>query len=1655
MSSTTASKEIARSILHTYFTTNPYPYTQHHIDSYDQFVQEDMIHIIRSQNPIILVKELLDDQLNLYKYRVKIYVGGVDGSDIEIGTPTMQLQNGKDVRLMFPNDARLRNLTYASTVYARIHVCIEYRAQKGAQAVDLSPPADTFEKWELFKLPIMLHSRYCVLHRKPKLFLQQADECVYDHGGYFIVDGAEKVLITRQEQAFNTLYVTQQSDAKVAWYASIQCLSATTRQVKRVAFALMREVVLKQETHHPVIQVVLPMVRAPIPLFILFRAMGFTSDEDALRLIFPDFDSAEAQILLPRLRPSIIEADPYFSQYSCIQYIKYLTKGHTEATVIDILRNQMFIHLPSFAADSVDPEPPFCGPEPSFEDMSPEQRRERQLRNAQWKRGMMNEMMTKALFLGECIRRILRVSEGYDTETDRDDIRNQRCLTSGFLLQELFSHSYKMWIKAFSMTIGKEYMYNRELYSNERFVNIFQTSNANRIFNRDYLGQLIMQGFKGKWGTGLGEEKTGVLQALSRLSYTDFMSHCRRVILDFDTGMKLTGPRKLHPSQYGYFCTSETPTGASIGITKNMSIMTAISTASDTKDIARWLVRHGGVYYANELTAAERASHVPVYLNGGMFGYTPHPRELTIVLKRFKRCGALPYSASISFPISERRVQLYLDAGRPLRPLIWIGRGATEQEVTRERLSVYSTWEEMILGRKTSVLPEKSLHQTAFRDPLAQYHAGRSTPLTLRDYLHHMTTQRVGFGMIEYIDPYEQNESFVANLPEYMTPTTTHVEIHPSTILSMMTCMIPFAHHNQSPRNQLSCSQSKQGCSIYATNWQNRFDNSAHILCYGEMPMTRTLYNNYFGEGKMAYGANCMLAIGCWKGYNQEDGIVMNKDSLDRGMFRTISYKSYEKYEEDDDQAEVSVRIGNPARIAIWKEIAPGVDYSKLDDRGIIREGEYVDETTVLVGAYMIQKSTGQIKDASLTAQVWTHGRVEKIAVVVNNLGLRLVKIRVVQDRIPELGDKFCVTADHEVMLSTGEWKSIATVTTADSIAQRQPSTGAIEFVHPTATHVFGHIGEMYLIQSQRPTDPAVTSTTLSVMSQYVTADHRLYMQVNGVCGLMKATEVYRYWQQQRNTVELCMIAADGTCLPVTSMEITSMNLMGDKVYCVSVPSEVFLVRRPLDTESTGTWTGNSNRHGQKGTIGALLRSVDLPRTIDGIVPDMIMNPHAIPSRMTIAQNLEQLLGKAVALSGAIGDGTAFMNDESPQEQIGAILLAHGYEPYGNEVFYNGETGEQMTASIFMGPVYGMRLKHMVEDKWQARGKGRKEVRTHQPTGGRGAQGGLKIGEMDRDAIIAHGGMAFVKEAFMERSDKAVIPICASCGTVPIYNPAEKIAVCSACDGPLQYSGDSVTTLDLLPPIGRPKSRIVRVEMPFATKLLAQEQETFLNLSMRFITGHGVTQMTPLEYVDTGKQALQEFNELPLLTLPNMEPPPLLDTEAAQNSASMYKQWQEAQNLLESHEQKEAEKRPLEEDEPHAQGDDESVDGFQPVLIAPEVHIGHRASPAAPAVIMNGGAATAMEVRVAPLPLTPVVPAPSTTNGSVITVDTTYGGFVADGIVPDVPGMGLGYRLPRRRQAFGGAPLPSPMPLLPMGGSSSGGGAPAPGVAFTIHKMDS
>ena len=1205
MSRQTEAKKLSRHLLERYFTTIPDYLSRHHLQSYEQFIQSDLPRIIRANNPLILFKNQISKtgEKLAYEYKLEIFIGGEEGTKLKIGTPTIALQNGKEIRALFPNEARLRNLTYQSQITADITIKLTYNPN-GPLTSQI--PEDERDKvieipdWNLFQMPILLHSKYCLLSNKPADFLHEAGECVYDQGGYFIIEGAEKVLVTIQQPAFNTLYLKEQkAEPKVKFYGTIACLSEKTRVVKRVTFYMMRET--------ESIQVGVPFVRKPIPLYLLFRAFGVISDYDITRIILPDENADETKLLEPLLVASMREAAPFFDTYTAIQYIKTLTKGFSEEHVIDILRNQLFIHTSEVGGGRV-------------------------------------------FFLAECVRKILRRSIGIDKDTDRDDIRNQRCLTNGFMIQQMFQDVYKKWTKSVIRTIDNKYEYNKQTYSGKNFENLFEESARREVFLIQQLSDGIKSAFKGKWGTGLGEEKSGAIQAMSRLSYLDFVSHTRRVVLDFDTSMKLTAPRQLHPSQFGYFCTSETPGGSSIGVTKNLSMLATFSTATNPEAFEKWLFSRGGLEKCFNIAPSLLPFYTAVYVNDGVVGYTQDPLKLTKVLKLFKRSGVLPAFSSVGFSYRDLRVFIYLDDGRPMRPLIHVKSDGTYDE---EMLKKTPTWRELILG----TLANRTLDQPGFSDPIPE-----DKVATFEDY-HTLLDGKQG--AIEYVDPYEQNEAFIATFPNYIKPgETSHLEIHPSTILSLMTSIIPFANHNQSPRNQLGDSQSKQGVSMYATNFQNRYDNTASILCYGEAPIVRTLYYDYIADGNMSYGTNLVLAIGSYTGYNQDDGILFNKTAVERGLFRNITFRTYETFEEDDTLSKTKTRIAHPKSVPNWTNLRAGLDYTKLDDRGIIRVGEMTTADTVLVSRY-IRTETGEMNDASLTPQVWTRGRVESIIITVNNVGLQLIKIRITQDRIPELGDKF------------------------------------------------------------------------------------------------------------------------------------------------------------------------SNRHGQKGTIGMLLDAQDMPRTADGLVPDMMMNPHAIPSRMTIAQLLEMIFGKLCATAGSVGDGTIFMNEGDPTDDIGKQLMNHGMEPRGNNILYNGQTGTMINSEVFMGTVFTMRLKHMVEDKWNARGAGRKEQRTHQPTGGRGNEGGLRIGEMERDALLGHGIMDFVQDTYLKRSDGAVITVCDGCGTTPIYNESRKIQICPLCDGPVKFTGNK----EIIPSVKRSMVTFSKIQIPYVFQLFNDELKTYMNIGMRYVTG--------------------------------------------------------------------------------------------------------------------------------------------------------------------------------------------------------------------------
>jgi DNA-directed RNA polymerase II subunit RPB2 len=544
-----------------------------------------------------------------------------------------------------------------------------------------------------------------------------------------------------------------------------------------------------------------------------------------------------------------------------------------------------------------------------------------------------------------------------------------------------------------------------------------------------------------------------------------------------------------------------------------------------------------------------------------------------------------------------------------------------------------------------------------------------------------------------------------------------------------------------------------------------------------------------------------------YTGYNQEDSVLVNKGSIDRGMFATTIYHT-EKDEDKTITRLVSRCKPDPSKT---KGIKYG-NYDKIDSTGFVPKNTLLEDHTIIISKVVNIKEnrndpTKQIKYEDQSKSVRTGGEeiyVDSNIQCRNGDGYNCAKVRMRTFRKPCIGDKFCMTDDHDVLTLNRGWVPIAKVETSDLVAQLNRTTNKLEYVNPLETLVFDHEGEMYEVESQG-------------VSQKVTLNHRMWVQRRDQPNyeLIQAKEIIG-----ENVVFKCYDTTINTVLDSDEYYMTSANTTTDfvgKVYCLRVPSEIFLVRR----NGRCSFTGNSSRHGQKGTCGLIIPECDMPYTKDGLKPDIIINPHAIPSRMTIGQLKETLLGKVLVHLGLFGDGTSF--GELDVKTIAEKLQDQGYESYGNELMYNGLTGEQFHTNIFIGPVFYQRLKHMVNDKQHSRSIGPMVNLTRQPAEGRSRDGGFRIGEMERDVMIAHGISRFCRERLYDVSDKYSAHVCKKCGMIAQYNDDGNsmlgkfnfsVHKCSVCDNMTDFA---------------------YVEIPYAFKLLAQELQT-INCVPRLMT---------------------------------------------------------------------------------------------------------------------------------------------------------------------------------------------------------------------------
>ena len=1569
---------------------------RHQLESYNYFINTQLHKTIQMFNPLVIHSE--NDYIEqLDKYLLEIQI---NFKNFKMNPPQIHENNGA-TKVMTPQEAKLRNFTYASTMFIDIEV--KYIIQNTVHLEEPHIIVKTLPNINIGKMPIMLKSDICILSKSQNIFPQTLGECPMDCGGYFIVKGTEKIVLGQERAAENRVYCfAEKNTTKMAWYAEIRsvpdskCISPKQLEIS---------IASKNNGYENSLFVNVPRIRKPIELFILFRAYGVISDKSICNYILLDVDHPENKSLLQILKSSILDANECLTQESAIQYItSYVAytpismdkeKGQKKKMefTMDILQNDILPHC--------------------------------------------RTLPQKLHFLGYMVKKLLQTSQGMFPPDDRDSYVNKRIELTGTLLNNLFRNYFNKLVKEMQKQIVRE-INNGSWRSTDDFENIINITNIYKIMK----STTIENGINRALATGdftikqMNSNKVGVAQVLNRMTYMASLSHLRRINTPLENNNgELIEPRKLHTTTWGFLCPVETPEGQSVGGVKNISIMSHITIPTSNNGLyllehflsnpailTQYLITLIGKYeeeVVEESTGCEESKtettsstttnitqlykKVKVFINGVWIGITDAPMEFYQFLKEQKYTGKINIYTSILFDFKLAEIRICNDGGRLTRPILRVkeNRAILSRDIIQQIQSKELDWNDLLTNHK---IPES---------------------------------------VLEYIDAEEQCYSLIAMRSKkayiqsiYAKMSYTHCEIHPSTIFGVLASCIPFPENNQAPRNTYQTCQAKQAIGVYALNYDNRMDKTSYILTYPSKPLVETRFINFIHLNKIPSGHQIHVAIMSYTGYNQEDSILINRGSIDRGLFQATIYHT----EKDEDKNIIRDEI---IRCKPDKTKTKGTkfgNYSKLENDGFIPENTFVENRDVIIAKIVPIKEnrndlTKQVKyeDQSKIYKTEEETYIDKNYTCRNGDGYNQAKVRLRTLRKPVIGDKFCTLPSQQVLTDYG-WVEMIELSKEHKVCTLD-SEGNMTYERPSNIFIYEVVNEnMYVLNTPelhiictqnhklyvKMGGEAATVADADAESTYqlkeawqvanksaqfqkamkntfpdkkllqlrfakkgssnsasalknennykysFTCDMDLWIRflgyfiLFGKChesnnmivfylkrndrnmellndllnilvvldmkynqdNFMDDYNIYVYDPRKviishlENTIShfqfpdyiwklscvQCNILLDILTIPINekietaskkwaneltrlvthcgySAQIqTEFRLQGTgirlietytvliehynnqpwklaskpwwrrgrkgwgwgwgcgskslnsktertmrytgKIYCIEMPTSHVYYMRETDI-SPPMLVGNSSKSGQKSTVGLIVEEQDMPFSKNGLRPDIILNPHAIPSRMTIAQLKETILGKVLLELGLFGDGTSFGNLSI--EAIIRELHRLNYESYGNEILYDGFTGEQMETSIFIGPTYYMRLKHMVNDKIHSRSNGTVVALTRQPVEGRSQGGGMRLGEMEKDVFLAHGMTNCLRDRFYNCSDKYSCFVCNKCGLFAVFNDVSvpkkykndmNVHLCKTCDNKTDFS---------------------RVEIPYAFKLLMQELQT-INVAPRIIT---------------------------------------------------------------------------------------------------------------------------------------------------------------------------------------------------------------------------
>jgi DNA-directed RNA polymerase II subunit RPB2 len=833
----------------------------------------------------------------------------------------------------------------------------------------------TYEKIYLGRFPIMLHSNLCILKGLSTEARFNVGECRNDYGGYFIINGKEKVIVSQEKFGDNMLYVRKYKKDELYSF-SCEVHSVSEDSSKPIRYTSAKIIAPSKTYSNNQIVIDVPNVKKPIPLFILMRALGVISDKSIIEYCLLDLKANSNMVDL--FIPSVHDASTVFNQQVALEFIAKFTKRQTVSAVQDILMN---FFLPHVGEDN---------------------------------------FLNKAYFIGFMVNKLLRVFMGKEAPTDRDNFKFKRIETSGSLIYDLFREYYLIQKRNIFLKIDKEFYYHRGDYRTN-FVALVE-NNVKLFFKDRLVEDGFKKGFKGNWGADANTKRLGLVQDLNRLSWFTHISHLRKINLPLDPTAKVVGPHLLHSTQWGIIDPVDTPDGGNVGLHKHMAISTAITNGFSSYPIIKWIRANTPLKLLNECSPSVLAGATKVIVNGNWIGILDNPVQTVNMLKLFRRNGIIPIYTSISFSCESNIIYIYTDNGRLTRPIFYRSSIIGENgDITYGKLSYDHgtikdiiesrkyTWSQVVSGFEKKNDEFFNIRNNILYDVNSLYPGYDS----LEKILELFERNRA---IVDYLDTSEEESALIATKPAdiKMNKYYTHCEIDPSLIFGVMGNSIIYPESNQFPRDCFSCGQSRQAVSVYHSNSQMRMDKMGVILNYGQTPLVKSRYLEYINHEEQPYGVNAIVAIMSYTGYNVEDAILINEASVKRGIFRTTYYTTYEAREESSKVSGSNVNhfFANIESKPNVKGIKDGFDYSKLDKYGLVKENTPIDDRIVLIGEVTtISDQRGTYIDNSKTTKKGQLGFVDKAFISEGEEGFRIAKIRIREDRLPAIGDKMASRA--------------------------------------------------------------------------------------------------------------------------------------------------------------------------------------------------------------------------------------------------------------------------------------------------------------------------------------------------------------------------------------------------------------------------------------------------------------------------------------------------------------------------------------------------------------------------------------------------------------------------------------------------------------------